>query len=109
MVDILCYHFKLSSSFCLVHLGYEANKFYDKGHQLYKAALLTRCYNQYALRPFINSEVNRGRYFIKIPATLQFMSNAITTLLGALSVFPLLLLLSLGDLEVAAPLRLIIC
>ena len=39
-------------------LDHEANKFYDKGHQLYEDALLTRCYNQYALRQFIDSEVN---------------------------------------------------
>ena len=44
----------------------EANKFYDKGHQLYEAALLTRCYTQHVLRPFIDSEVNHKRYFVKI-------------------------------------------
>ena len=44
----------------------EANKFYDKGHPLYEAALLTRCYTQHAFRPFIDSEVNHKRYFIKI-------------------------------------------
>ena len=48
-------------------LDYEAIKFYDKGHQLYEAALLTRCYTQHALRPFIDSEINHERYFIKIP------------------------------------------
>ena len=45
----------------------EVKKFYDKGHHLYEAALLTRCYTQHALRPFIDSEVNHKRYFIKIP------------------------------------------
>ena len=45
----------------------EANKFYDKGYQLYETAFLTRCYTQHALRPFIDSEVNHKRYFIKIP------------------------------------------
>ena len=44
-----------------------ANKFYDRNHQLYDAALLTRCYNQHALRPFIDSETNHKRHFIKIP------------------------------------------
>ena len=48
-------------------LDNEANKFYDKGHQLYVAALLTRCYTQYALLPFIDSEVNHKRHFTKIP------------------------------------------
>lgn len=45
----------------------EANKFYDKGHQLYEAALLTRCYTQHALRPLIESEINHKRHFLKIP------------------------------------------
>ena len=45
----------------------QANKFYDKIHQLYEAALMRRYYAQYALRPFIDSEVNHKRYFIKIP------------------------------------------
>ena len=48
-------------------LDNEANKFYDRNHQLYDAALLTRCYTQHALRPFIDSETNHKRHFIKIP------------------------------------------
>ena len=43
----------------------EANKFYDKGHQLYEAVLLIRCYTQHALRAFIDCEVNHKRYFTK--------------------------------------------
>ena len=31
--------------------------------------LLTRCYTQHALRPFIDSEINHKRHFIKIPFT----------------------------------------
>ena len=34
---------------------------------MYDAALLTRCYTQHALRPFIDSETNHKRHFIKIP------------------------------------------
>ena len=34
---------------------------------MYGAALLTRCYTQHALRPFIDSEINHKRHFIKIP------------------------------------------
>ena len=45
----------------------EANKFYDRKHDLYEAALLTRCYTQYALRPYIDSEIYHIRHFIKIP------------------------------------------
>ena len=48
-------------------LNEEANKFYDTKHELYEAALLTRCYTQHALRPYIDSEVNHIRHFIKIP------------------------------------------
>ena len=48
-------------------LDTEANKFYDRNHQLYDATLLTRCYTQHALRPFIDSEINHKRHFIKIP------------------------------------------
>ena len=33
---------------------------------MYDAALLTRCYTQHALRPFIDSESNHIRSFIKI-------------------------------------------
>ena len=45
----------------------EANKFYDRKHNLYEAALLTRCYTQHALRPYIDSEINHIRHFLKIP------------------------------------------
>ena len=45
----------------------EVNKFYDRKHDLYEAALLTRCYTQHALRPYIDSEINHIRHFIKIP------------------------------------------
>ena len=45
----------------------EANKFFGRNHQLYDAALLTRCYTQHALRTFIDSEANHKRHFIKFP------------------------------------------
>ena len=45
----------------------EASKFYDRKHNLYEAALLTRCYTQHALRPYIDSDINHIRHFIKIP------------------------------------------
>ena len=44
-----------------------ANKLYDRVNKLYNAALLTRCYVQYFLSPYIDSEVNHKRHFIKIP------------------------------------------
>ena len=51
----------------LHNLELEANKFYDRANKLYKAALLTRCYVQHFLSPYIDSEVNHKRNFIKIP------------------------------------------
>ena len=48
-------------------LDTEANKFYYSTHQLYNAALLTRRYTQHALRPYIDSEINHKRHFIKNP------------------------------------------
>ena len=47
-------------------LDEEANKFYDRKHDLYEAAICTRCYTQNALRPYIDSEINHIRHFIKI-------------------------------------------
>ena len=34
---------------------------------MYEAALLTKCYTQHALRPYIDTEINRIRHFIIIP------------------------------------------
>ena len=39
--------------------------FFDRNNQMYDSALLTRCYTQHALRPFINSEVYHIGHFIK--------------------------------------------
>ena len=55
------------SSSSLRKLDEEANKFYDRKHDLYEVALLTRCYTQHALCPYIASEINHIRHFIKIP------------------------------------------
>ena len=51
----------------LRNLELEANELYDRANKLYKAALLTRCYVQHFLSPYIDSEVNHKRHFIKIP------------------------------------------
>ena len=45
----------------------EANKVYNRKHDLYEAALLTRCYIQHAIRPYIDSKINHIRQIIKIP------------------------------------------
>ena len=57
----------------LRNLDIEANKFYDRANRLYDAAILTRCYTQHAHPPFIDSEINHIRYFIKI----QFVNKGI--------------------------------
>ena len=49
----------------LRNLELEANRFYDRANKLYKAALLTRCYDQHFLSPYIDSEVNHKRHYIK--------------------------------------------
>ena len=48
-------------------LDEEVNKFCDRNHDFYQTALLTRCDTQHALRPYIDSEMNHIRHFIKIP------------------------------------------
>ena len=50
----------------LHNLDTEANKFYDSSNQLNDAALLTRGYTQHALRPYIDSEINHKRHYIKV-------------------------------------------
>ena len=60
---------KLSSlsSDSLRILDDEANKFYDRKYDFYQRALLTRCYTQHAVRPYVDSEMNHIRHLIKIP------------------------------------------
>ena len=62
-------------------LDTEANKFYDRNHQLYDAALLTRCYTQHAL-------TNHKRHFIKIPFIIKELNLLIY--LVSLRIDPLL-------------------
>ena len=57
----------------LLNLDIEANKCYDWSHRLYGAAILTPCYTQHALRPYIDSEINHIRHFIEI----QFVNKRI--------------------------------
>ena len=71
-------HMALSRLVCLSisllrNLDIEANKFYDRAHRLYDAAIVTRCYTQHALSPYIGSEINHVRHFIKI----QFVNKGI--------------------------------
>ena len=59
----------------LRNLDIEANKFYDRAHRLYDAAILTRCYTQHALRPYIDSEINHNRHFIKINLSTRGLNS----------------------------------
>ena len=64
-------------------LDIKANKLYDRNHQLYNAALLTRCYTQHALRPFTilkqitngisikNPFIDKGIEFIDFPSIFK--------------------------------------
>ena len=61
------------SIFSFHNLDIEANKFYDRAHRLYDAAILTRGYTQHALQPYIDSKINHIRHFIKI----QFVNKGI--------------------------------
>ena len=51
----------------LRNLELEANKLYNRANKSYKAALLTMCYVQHFQSPYMDSEVNHKRHFIKIP------------------------------------------
>ena len=72
MVDMQCFLSSLPIPVLPV-LDIEANRFYDRNHQMYEAALLTICYTQHALRPFIDAEINHQRYIIKINKGMDFI------------------------------------
>ena len=59
----------------LRNLDIEANKFYDRAHWLYDAAILTLCYTQHALWPYIDSEINHIRHFIKINLSTRGLNS----------------------------------
>ena len=58
----------LFSFLCSLPISVSRNfALYDRANKLYKAALHTRCCAQHFLSPYIDSEVNHKRHFIKIP------------------------------------------
>ena len=59
------------------------NTFYNTTNHLYETDLLTRCYTQHALRPYIDSEINHKRHFIK----LHFINEGIFTGLPSTCIF----------------------
>ena len=67
-------------------LDREANRFYDRNHQMYDAALLTRCYTHHALRPFIDSESYHIRRLRRISDTeAPFLDLHLTVAKGFVS------------------------
>ena len=65
---------KLSSlSVASLHkLDDEANKFYFRKHDLFQTALTIRCYTQLnVLRPYIDSQINHIKHFIKFPFIIK--------------------------------------
>ena len=61
--------------------------FYDRKHDLYEAAFITRCYTQHALRPNIDSEINHIRQFIKI-----LLINKVIEFIDVLEYFEIIML-----------------
>ena len=59
----------------LLKLDDEANKFYDRKHNLYEAALLTRCYTQHALCPYIDSEINHITHSSKFHSLIKVLNS----------------------------------
>ena len=57
----------------LRNLDIKANKFYDRAYRLYDAALLTRCYTQHALWPYIDPAIIISRILSKI----QFVNKGL--------------------------------
>ena len=88
----------------LRNLDIEANKFYDRAHRFYDAAILTRCYTQHALRPYIDSEINHIRHFINI----QFINKGIEFTYPVYLKINLLSLLFLLILKIRNPLSFVI-
>ena len=58
----------------LRNLELEANKRYDRANKLFKAALLTRCYVQHFLSPYIDSEINHKGHLTKFNSLTKIWS-----------------------------------
>ena len=51
--------------------------FYDRKHDFYQTALLTRCYTQHALRPYIDSEMNHIRHLSNFHSSIRVSISSI--------------------------------
>ena len=68
----------------LRNVDIEANKFYDRAHRHYDATLLTMCYTQHALHPYIDSEINpslsrRSHFVVSLSKTHYRLLNTGST------------------------------
>ena len=79
----------------LRNLDIEANKFYDRAHRLYDAAILTPCYTEHALRPYIDSEINHIRHFIKLNLSTRGLNSLTYPVYLKINLLSLLFLLIL--------------
>ena len=79
----------------LITLDIEANKFYDRAHRLYDAALLTRCYTQHALPPYKDSEINHIRHFSKFNLATRGLNSLTNPVYSKINLLSLLFLLIL--------------
>ena len=79
----------------LRNLDIEANKFYDRAQRLYDAAILTRCYTQHALRPYIDSEINHIRHLLKFNLSTRGLNSLIYPVYLKINLLFLLFLLIL--------------
>ena len=79
----------------LRNLDIEANKFYDRAHRLYDAAILTRCNTQHAIRPYMDSEINHIRHFIKFNLSTRALSSLTYPVYLKINLLSLLFLLIL--------------
>ena len=62
------FHFKFLA---YLSLELKANKLYDRANKLYKAALLTKCYVQHFLNPYIDIFINKGMGFIDLHSSFK--------------------------------------
>ena len=77
------------------NLDIEANKFYEKAHRLYDAAILTRSYNQHALRPYIDSEINHKGILSKFNLSTRGLNSLTYPVYLKINLLSLLFLLIL--------------
>ena len=81
------------SIFSLPNLDIEANKFYERAHRLYDAALRTWCYTQHALLPYIDFKMNHISHFIKFNLSRMGLNTLIYPVYLKINMLSLLFLL----------------